>query len=257
MPIIKIVGTDSVLQLQLEHPIHLDDDTNYKIALVGFFSDNNVNNLREEDSIYFIDSTNEKPPADPNLIKKLSFPRGYYTLNEIEKTCREFLRVDFKSKVNIDSFLVKKMDCKVLICSPLRFYIGPRLSKLLGYQPPQQPPSNIEAYNQANKNTIGSSNVDLRVVNMIELHCNIVENSYVKHDTHSHKHAETEILYVFSPSSPHGYSMSVVPTERHYVPLKRGLKTIQRIVVYICDQENTPIQNENTTTTIYLDLRKF
>ena len=94
----------------------------------------------------------------------------------------------------------------------------------------------------------------MRPFYVIEVHCNLVEHSFVNHDTHWHKHDETEILYHFFPNVLHGYKISETPEEKFYVPLKKGLNTIREIKVSIKDQDNQLLVNDGVNNIVYLSL---
>ncbi|KAG8279406.1 hypothetical protein J6590_106264 [Homalodisca vitripennis] len=110
------------------------------------------------------------------------------------------------------------------------------------------------SYFNSNENVIASNPPNLKAVDVIEIHCNIVNNSLVNHDVHSHKHLETAILYTSSPNVPHGYKISQSPQEKHYIPLRSGLRKIQQITITLVDQNNQLLQNSNVNNIVYLDL---
>lgn len=47
MKLFKISGNSSILELRLEHPIHLED-AKYSIGLGGFYSDNFIPNIPKD-----------------------------------------------------------------------------------------------------------------------------------------------------------------------------------------------------------------
>lgn len=63
MKLFKLVGQESVMNLHLNNPIHLDEDAEYKLALTGFYSDNFIANLKEDSKVYFF-ITNTNPTSD-------------------------------------------------------------------------------------------------------------------------------------------------------------------------------------------------
>lgn len=92
MKLFKLVSNESVLRLHLQHPIHLDDDANYKLLLTGVYSDNNICNLKMDGMIYFW-TASETPKANlGKYIKELTIPKGYWMLDSLQSTCRKFLK---------------------------------------------------------------------------------------------------------------------------------------------------------------------
>lgn len=248
MPLFKLTGSESsVLTLHLEHPLHLDENADYQLALVGFFSDNYINNLRQEANVYF---WHEKLPHTP-----LTFTKGYWTMETLQKRVRKFIAsLKLNIVVNANAFKIEKNGDRVSIYSPLKFWLDATISSLLGFKEPTDDYKRETAYYEANESVTASSPPNLRAVDAIEIHCDIVHNSYVKHDEMEHKHVETAILYSFFPDAPHGYKISEVPLERHYIPLKRGVRKIQQIWISLMDTKNQPLQNPCANNIVYLDM---
>lgn len=162
-------------------------------------------------------------------------------------------------KLNIPSkkFLIKRESDHVAITSPLKFYLDDKAAAFLGYESPTGKPNNIiESFYNSDESIVAPNAPNLRAVDAIEVHCNIVEHSYINHDVHSHKHAETEMLYSFFLKVAHGFKIYEVPTERLYVNLKSRLRVIDRIDITLRDQNNRIMQNGSVDCVIILDLYK-
>lgn len=250
MPLLKLRGVSSRVTLHLEHPIHLEENVKHRMALVAFFTDNNIYNVRDEANIFFWDSDIH---AIPN---PLTFTRGYWTVESMEATAKDYIK---SLNLNVDptKFRLSKNGDFLSVYSPLKFYMDQACCKLFGFDPPtkeKQKRADSSSYHIENQTVTGTRPPKLRAVDTIEIHCNIVHNSLVNHDTHDHKHAETELLYTFFPQVPHGYKISEQPKERLYVDLKPGLRTIHCITINILDQDNNPILNSNVENLVYLDL---
>ncbi|KAG8314339.1 hypothetical protein J6590_094855, partial [Homalodisca vitripennis] len=248
MPLLKLTGTESVLTLHLEHPIHLDPNVEYYIALVGFYSENNIYNLLQHAKVYFWDLEIHFIP------KPLILQCGYWTIEKLEKSFRDYIQ-SLNLSVNSNDFKIFKDGDKISINSPIKFYLDKTVSDLLGFE--KSDATNLQkesSYFNSNENVIASNPPNLRAVDVIEIHCNIVNNSLVNHDVHSHKHLETAILYSFSPNVPHGYKISQSPQEKHYIPLRSGLRKIQQITITLVDQNNQLLQNNHVNNIVYLDL---
>ena len=230
------MGKTSVLTLHLEHPIHLDGD--YRLALIGFYSDNNINNLLKDAYVYFKD-----------VHEPLKYTRGYWTIEKLQSRAREYLG---NFSVNANSFKIEKRGDRVSIFSPLMFNLDSTASELLGFKP--KITSETENYFEAEKAITALNPPNLRGFDVIEIQCNIVEHSYACHDVHTHKHAEAKILYQFFPNVPRGYKISEVPREKLYVPISSGVQRIQQIVITIKGHDNQLIQNEHVNNIVYLEL---
>lgn len=158
--------------------------------------------------------------------------------------------------VDPKKFMINKKGNILSITSPYRFYLDPAICELLGLEPCKSHNGDINFYHKANETVIGNRFPKLRAVDVIEIHCNLAEHSFVNHDTHWHKHDETEILYHFFPNVPHGYKISEVPQDKLYVPLKSGLTTVREIKIMIKDQDNQLIVNDGVVNIVYLSLIK-
>src|SRR5436190_9807002 len=249
MPLIKLKGSESIISIHLEHPISIDDDTKYCLGLVGFYSENNIYNILSKSEIYFWKS-DVKP--DSTILKIVP---GYYTLENIQEQCRAFIKQLKIAEAN--TFIVSKAGTRISIQSPIKFFIDSNIQRLLGFELSNKfNKADENSYCNANKLLIGSKPPNLRPVDVIEVHCNIVDNSLVKHETHSYKHAESEILYTFYPHVLHGYKISHTPQERLYLPIKQGLRKIDTITITIRDENHHIIQNDCVNNVIYLDLKK-
>lgn len=224
MPIFKLSGNTSMLNIHLEHPIHLDEGVQYKVALVGFYSENNIYNLSRDSEILFEN-------AEP-----LPVARGYWTLDTLQKHI---------SKVT-SKFEIKKENNRVVIRSSVKFHMDNTIRALLGFDPVTGVTfhDNYKADNAPN----------LRSVDVIEIHCDIVNTSFTNHATHYHKHDETSLLYQFYPTVQHGYKISEVPRCLHYVPLKAGLGKIQYINIGLLDQSGMLLQNPDSNNIVYIDI---
>lgn len=246
MVLLKITGHSSELTLRLEQPLRLSAGA--KLALDGIYTDNNIANLVNDSKIYF---WGMQPTADDET---LVVKKGYWTLKSLEAECRRF----FKSSsfvVDANQFIMTKVDGKVSITSPVRFYFDPTLSKLLGFAYLQGFTRTVENYfYEANVPVAAKYKSSLRPVDVIEVHCNLVVPSFSKHDEYAHRHVETGLIYQFSPDVPHGNKISEKPSERLYVPLRENIRYINHITVSITDQSSQPLLNKNSAYTIYLDL---
>ena len=250
MPLLKLRGKNSKLILHLEQPIHLEENVKHRIALVAFFSDNNIYNVRDDVNISFWDRYVLQVPTP------LTFTKGYWTIESIEAKTKQFIT---SLQINIDAskFKLSKSGNYLSIFSPLKFYLDSNACALFGFEIPTTDNYVVGSYYKENQIVTGTRPPKLRTVDAIEVHCNVVQHSLVNHDTHYHKHAETELLYTFFPEVPHGYKISEQPKERLYVDVKPGLHTIHNIIIKIQDQDNNLVINDDVENLVYLDLVSY
>ena len=253
MKIFKLRGKESVMNLHLDVPIHLDGE--YKLALTGFYSDNNIANLKFAGQIQFsCEITKEGNINSTN--QTFTLPKGYWTLDDIQEKCRTFLK-ECNANIDENKLIFGKSGDRITIKSPVKFKLNSALCELLGFK---ESSGDVDMCGKGfypnDKVITGDHPPNLRAVDVIEIHCNLVEHSLVNHDTHWHKHDETEILYHFFHNVPHGYKISETPQEKFYVPIKKGLKTIRQIQIVIKDNENQLLVNEGVNNIVYLSLIK-
>lgn len=249
MKLFKLVGKESIISLHLSNPIHLDEGAEYKIALTGFYSDNFIYNFPEDVPYCFgyIATTKDKKTVSEHY----PINKGHYSIATINAIMVNALK-SFKTKypeigVSENEFQLYADGAYVQIKTPLKILPTAKFVDLLGLKD-----GNVEA----NILTRGVKLPKLRAVDVIEIHCNLAEHSFVNHETHWHKHDETEILYHFFPNVPHGYKISEVPQDKFYVPVKSGLTTIREIKITIKDQDNQLIANDDVVNIVYLSLIK-
>lgn len=245
MKLFKLISNKSKLELRLEHPIHLDDDTKYSIGLSGFYSDNFISNIPNDyKNVYgFTIKDNEK-----QIDQYFDINKGNYTLEEIQDMFKESLK-EFKKKIdkfNEDDFILEHDGPFIKIQSPVKIYMTTVIIDLLGLND-----KNIEP----NILTKGIKLPKLRPFDVIEIHCNLVEPSFENHKDHSHLHKESEILYTFYPNVEYRSKISEKPNQIDYVPLKR-INKIQNITISIQDSDGNLLNNENVKNIVYLRLKK-
>ncbi len=256
MKIFKLVGKGSIMNLHLDVPIHLDGE--YRLALTGFYSDNNIANLRTDSNIYFFTAKDNPTENLDNYIKQFTLNKGFWTPETLQSKIRVFLQSMLDTQdvtdINPNSFTISTSDL-ISVSSPLRFYLDSKLCRLLGFKPCDSHSGDINKYYKADETHTASDVPRFRAVDVIEIHCNLVEHSIVNHDTHWHKHDETQILYHFFHNVPRGYKISETSQEKFYVPLK-DMKEIKHIRIVIKDHENQLLVNENVNNIVYLSLIK-
>lgn len=257
MKIFKLTGTESVMSLHLEHPIHLDGE--YKIALTGFYSDNNIANLKNDAKIDFHYPQMNGLAVTNNTVYTFTVEKKHWNLKQLESKFRMFLQglLNTQSITGIDpnSLTLNKSGDRIVISSPLAFTLDSSLCTLLGFELNSKAFSQVSMVHTAQVEHKGTKIPKLRAFDVIEIHCNLVERSFTNHNVHWHKHDETEILYHFFPNVPHGYKISETPPEKHYVPL-RPVRNIQEIKITLKYQDDQLLVNEGVNNIVYLSLIK-
>lgn len=76
MTLFKLVGNDYVLKLHLKHPIYLDKVIDYNLTLTGFYSDNNVFNLKTDGKIYSLTALPTPKENFQSYIKEVAIKKG-------------------------------------------------------------------------------------------------------------------------------------------------------------------------------------
>ena len=74
----------------------------------------------------------------------------------------------------------------------------------------------------------------LEIVELILIHCNVVNNNYQQN---------SRILYTFAPNKPFGSSLEISPS--NYIFLKTFNSEFQEIKVWFTDQNNNPLEVED------------
>ena len=101
--------------------------------------------------------------------------------------------------------------------------LKPETMKLLG-----------SAENKITKDKIGINVPRLEVVELVLVHCNLVNNDYQQ---------DTRILYAFVPNKTFGSLLEISPT--NHVFLKTFNSEFQEIAIWFTDQTSAPLELED------------
>ena len=251
MRLFKLAGNQSTIRLMLEHPIHLDEDKNYMLGLVGFYSDNFISNVNEDISNAFAFRKDKGG---------FNFPifRNQYSFHDFEQRFKECLKIyldtlpkEIRDNYNIQDFeLIVNPDLKVRIKTPVEFWLDSPISKLLGF-------GDKLLKIKSNHEKSGEDYPKLRPFDVIEIHCNLIEPSITNHTSDIYKHNESEILYSFFPNVGYKQKISEKPNEIHYVPIGKDIKQIKDIIISIQDGRGNLLKNVAANNIIYLNLKAF
>lgn len=245
MKLFKLSGNSSKLELNLEHPIHLDNDKIYYLGLNGFYSDNFIFNFPNTDSkcirIFYTDNKKQAEMFYP-------FYAGFYSISDIKreimKKIKNFTETN-SLNINENSFELTNKNNKILIKTPIPLEFKKHFSDILG----------IDRNIDSNKEIIGKSMPKLRPFDVLEIHCNLLETSFENHNDEN-LHKESEILYSFFPNVTYGSKISEKPNEIDYIPIRKNIRKIQNIIITIKDEKGNLINNE-ANNIVYLRLKSY
>ena len=252
----RLTGQSPLLQLKLENPIHLEDGVRYYLALTGFSCHNYFYNLTEPASISFY------KPDGPNPFPTETFPPGFWDVKLMQKLIRRFLldrTPALLSPADVDKFRIFLSGYgKLIIESPIKCHINNAMRKFLGFNELNE--NEIKYENKHSADKVVSMYEDdgilqIRPFDVLEIHCDLVEHSYINHSTHWHKHENSSLLYHLNPRE-YGDKIYKEPCVFNYIPLKNGLQSIRDINVYLTDENHVPLMSAFPNYIVYLKLVK-
>lgn len=264
----RLAGCGSVLDLYLEHPIHLDVGRNYFLTLTSFHVKNS--NLKN------FDQTVHAVLYMPNGHDKIDvvFPSNQYSIKDIEGKLKDTYVSKLSALVDVNQNITynalskseyyirtNNYTNKVEMKLPLNIGLFPKrnrnsenLGYYLGFTPPEK-----EAYFQKDTTHIALHPPQMNAYNIIEIHCNLVSPTLANHKSKSHLHEEAQILHSFFPKAIRnefdGTScIAEVPAQSRFVPLSSHVKTIDHIRVDIRNEQDRLLNFTNGTVLCYLTL---
>lgn len=223
----------SVLSAKIYPPIILNENNNYAIGLVNFVSYNSIPN---------VDSTNNVFHYDDN--KTIILPEGTYEIRDIDNYIRFYIENEVSEEeeeppiIHISSNR-NTLKCEVKSNKQIDFRKPNNIGSLLGFIPTILEP-----------NIRHKSNFPINIfkVNVINIECNLVTNSY---NNGEHRH----ILHVFYPNVLPGTKIVENPLNVIYLPI--NAKYIDEIILKITDQDGNLINFKEEIVTIRLHLKRI
>ena len=91
------------------------------------------------------------------------------------------------------------------------------------------------------KDKNGENVPDLEIVELVLVHCNLVNNDYQR---------DSRILYTFIPNKPFGSLLEISPT--NHIFLKTCYSEFQEIKIWFTDQTSTPLKVEDKINLILI-----
>lgn len=262
MRLFKIIGTDSKLLLRLEHPLHLDEQKNYSIGLVGLYGENIFQNVTKPIEIIF--HVKDRSKGRYGDKKTLSIGCGNYYVENLEKLIINFIKSNYPRVVfdenNKDECYIRvnPTTCKVEMKLPVDINLFPSLSDThsnIGYKLGFAPPAQV--YFKGHEHHSAEQIPKMGPFRAIEIHCNLVEPAITNHNTDPHSHQETDILYVFYPKQEQiafGSIIAEKPARLSYVPINKSVKSIQTIELEIKNEFGEKLDIAESSLTVYLSL---
>lgn len=247
-----LVGAESTLSENYQPPIELDVNSEYSLALIGFYSYNNIPNIEEGTNkfYYLLPGSSEQ--------KSITLPKGAYEITAIEQYLQKVLLNNTKRDTNDnltttniiseqekDKTFSLKANENTLKCEifssryDINFKPEDSIGKLLGFS------QKLLKANQVHQSDLP---VNIIRVNTIRVECNIVKGSY-------YKSKESHTLYETGLDVGPAEQIFIEPVNPLYLPIINRL-SIPNITLNIIDQDNRLIDFNGQTINIRLALKK-
>ena len=158
---------------------------------------------------------------------EFKLPDGSYSSSDIQDYFEYILK---KHSENVDNpsirIYVNKFENRMVFKIKNGYYLElltPETKQLLG-----------STESKINKNKKGENAPHLEIVEIVSVHCNLVNNDYQQ---------DSIILYTFVPNNPFGSLLEISPT--NHIFLKTFNSEFQEIKVWFTDQTSNPLEVED------------
>lgn len=230
-----LTGRSSTLSTYIEPPIVLDPNKQYGLALLGFYSYNNIPNIEKGTKFYYTDINNATEHS-------FEIPVGSYDISDLEYYIQEQLPQSKEKDPNVRSLSLVANDttqrCELYSdLYNISFEKKDSLRKLLGF-----PPKIFEA----KKLHVSNSNIEIINVRTIHIDCNLTTGSYYNGNP-------THTLYEFALLVDPGFAIDEIPQNLIYKPIAK--KEINNVTLNILDQDFQPINFRGEEIVIVLELK--
>ena len=162
----------------------------------------------------------------PKWSNEFELPDGSYSISDIQYYFEYILNEHSESVDNTPiEIFVSKNENRITFTVKNGYYLellAPETMKLLG---------STESKITGEKN--GGNVPHLEVVELVLIHCNIVDNNYQQN---------SRIIYTFVPNKPFGSLLEISPSS--HIFLKTFISEFQAIKVWFTDQNNYPLEVE-------------
>ena len=163
----------------------------------------------------------------PTWSDEFELPDGSYSISDIQDYFEYILK---KHSENVDNPSIKiyinKIENRITFKIKNGYYLElltPETTKLLG-----------DTKSKITKDKSGEQVPHLEVVELVIVHCNIINNNY---------QPDSRILSTFVPNKPFGSLLEISPP--NHVFLKTFNSEFQKIKVWFTDQNNKPLEVED------------
>lgn len=241
-----ITGRESELSTDFYPPIELDDPRAraYVIGLIDFQTYNAIPNIDQANNKFYYGQQQQQ----------FEIPEGQYELADLNKYIRKKLGVTFEGSAELYLANYKRgklgpffqlipnlntLTCSMICSEEVDFSRADSLGSMLGFEKRKYAPFKIHE---------ALKTVDIFNVNVIQIECSVVTDSY-KNDKKVH------ILHEFYPTVPPGYKIVQVPATIVYLPV--NTRRISNITIRIVDQLGRLVNFRNEEITLRLHLKSL
>ena len=163
----------------------------------------------------------------PTWSEEFELPAGSYSIPDIQDYFKYILKKHSESVDNPSiRIFVNKIENRITFKTKSGYYLElltPETMKLLG-----------STVSKINKDKNGENVSNLEVVEVVLVHCNLVNNDYQQ---------ESRILYTFVPNKTFGSLLEISPRNHDF--LKTFNSEFREIKVWFTDQKSRPLDVEN------------
>ena len=163
----------------------------------------------------------------PTWNEEFELPDGSYSISDIQDYFESILK---KHSESVDNppirIYVNRIENRITFKIKSAYYLElltPETMKLLG-----------SSESKITKDKNGENVPRLEVVELVLIHCNLVDNDYQQ---------DSRILYAFVPNKTFGSLLEISPT--NHVFLKRFNSEFQEIKIWFTDQTSAPLELED------------
>ena len=182
-------------------------------------------------SIKSSSNNNKFKISAPTWSEEFELPDGSYSISDIQDYFEYILK---KHRENVDNpsirIYVNRIENRITFKIKSEYYLElltPETMKLLG-----------SAESKITKNKNGENVPHLEVVEVVLVHCNLVNNDYQQ---------DSRILYTFVPNKTFGSLLEISPA--NHIFLKTLNSEFQEIKIWFTDQTSTPLEIEDKINT--------
>ena len=163
----------------------------------------------------------------PTWSEEFELPNGSYSISDIQDYFEYTLKKHSESVDNQSiRIYVNRIENRITFKIKSGYYLElltPETRKLLG-----------STVSKINEDKNGENVPHLEVVELVLVHCNVVNNDYQQ---------DSRILYTFVPNKAFGSLLEISPT--NHVFLKTFNSQFQEIKIWFTDQTSTPLEVED------------